>query len=383
MIKSEENDVSRLHVRREDIIYYQHLIDVVSNGIICTDIQASIVFVNQTALDMLGYSSEELLGRPFEVIFVMEDRDLCCSRVVEDTLDHGSYEGEFLFERRDGNHFPGQLSSSCLREDDGIKDIVFVINDLTEQKKLQQNFMNSQKMASLGKVIEGISHEIRNPIVSLGGYTRRLIRTLEPDHLGQSFLQIILEDVQRMEDMLQDINNYVSFAKKYQAFFKKVDLHGIIKDALQSLRLPINVKLEETYPTENPWIYGDTSHLRELFLHLLENAMEAMPEGGVLRLILKQEDSNALVEIEDTGVGIANADLPHIFNPFFSTKTKSVGVGLAKAYIIVEEHKGEIEVKSNMSKGTTFMLSFPLDRRQRARRDEKLLMRPLDNNDRG
>lgn len=362
--------MARPQVRRKDISYYQDLIDVVSNGIICTDTQARIVFVNQTALDMLGYSSEELLGRPFEEIFVEEDRDLCCPRVIQETLDNGSYEGEFLFQRRDGNRFPGQLSSSCLREDDGIKDIVFVINDLTEQKKLQQNFMNSQKMASLGKVVEGISHEIRNPIVSLGGYTRRLIRTLEPDHLGQSFLQIILEDVQRMEDMLQEINNYVSFAKMYQAFFKKVDLHGIMEDALQSLRLPMNIKLEDTYPTEGPWIFGDASHLRELFLHLLENAMEAMPEGGVLRLMLKQEDSNALVEIEDTGVGIADADLPHIFNPFFSTKTKSAGVGLAKAYIIVEEHKGEIEVKSNMSKGTTFVLSFPLDRRQQARREE-------------
>jgi two-component system CheB/CheR fusion protein len=359
--------MTQARARQKDI-YYHEIIDVVGNGIICTDAEACIVFANQTALGMLGFTAEELLGASFAMIFVKEDRDLCCPRVIEETLGNKRYEGEFILQRKDGTRFPVHLSSSCLKDED-LEDLVFVINDLTHQKKLQQGLLHSQKMASLGKVVEGISHEIRNPIVSLGGYARRLARTLEPDHPGHRSLQIIMEDVERMEEMLQEINNYVAFAKTYQVNFTKLDLHIVTKDALQCLRIPGEVKLEETYPTEGPWIYGDSNHLRELLLHILENAIEAMPDGGILRVLLKQEDSGAFVQIQDTGVGIANYDIPHIFNPFFSTKTKSTGIGLAKSYIIVEEHTGEIEVDSDVSRGTTFTISFPSDRRQRARRD--------------
>lgn len=353
---------------RKKNIYYHDLIEVVRNGIICTDHQALIVFVNKTALDMMGYSIEELLGASFEMIFVMEDRELSCPRVIEETIEKGRYEGEFLLQRKDGTRFPIHLSSSCLKDED-MEDLVFVINDLTEQKKLQENLLNSQKLASLGKLVEGISHEIRNPIVSLGGSARRLMRSLEPDHPGYGLSKIILEDAQRMEEMLLEVNSYVDFAKMYRALFTKLDLQSVIKDALQSLDIPKKIKLKETYPSEGPWIYGDPHHLRELFSHILKNAMEAMPDGGILRVLLKQEDTRGFVQIQDTGIGIATYDLPHIFNPFFSTKTKSTGVGLAKSYIIVEEHTGEIKVESDISRGTTFTISFPSDRRQRARRD--------------
>jgi two-component system sensor histidine kinase HydH len=104
----------------------------------------------------------------------------------------------------------------------------------------------------------------------------------------------------------------------------------------------------------------------------VENALEAMPEGGVLGVQLLREDPHVRVKIDDTGVGIAEEDLPHIFNPFFSTKTKSTGVGLAKVYTIVEEHAGQIDVRSRIDEGTTFTVSLPMDRRQTVRRDEHI-----------
>lgn len=361
--------MSPTDIPEPDVHFYLDLIDVVRDGIICTDLEACIVFVNQSALAMFGYFPEEILGTSLETIYVEKDRERCCFRVIQETFEKGFYRGEFLFQRRDGTCFPGQLSSSWLKQDEDARHLVFAVQDLTEQKKLQRRLLDSQKMASLGKVVEGISHEIRNPIMTLGGYARRLKRTLQPDHPGYSYLQIILEDVQRMEEMLREINDYVAFAQDYRGSFTKLDLQAVLKDALRAMNLPNRVRLEEAFPPEGPWIWGDRRNLRELFLHLLENALEAMPEGGVLRVGLSREDSQVSVKIQDTGVGIADDDLPHIFNPFFSTKTKSTGIGLAKVYTIVGEHAGQIEVQSKIDEGTTFMLSLPVDRRQSVRRD--------------
>jgi PAS domain S-box-containing protein len=355
--------------RQQDVHYYQNLVHVVRDGIICTDLQGRISFVNKSLLAMLGYLPAELLGAPLAKIHVEEDRSRCCPRVIQETLDKGAYAGEFLFRRRDGSRFPGHLSSSWMEQEDGTKHLVFVIHDVSEQKRLQKSLLDSEKMASLGKMMEGISHEIRNPIMTLGGYARRLKRTLEPGHVGHAYLQIILEDVQRMEKMLQEVNDYVAFAEDHGRAFTKLDLQGVFRDALMTLEIPERVHIAETFPAQGPWIYGDPGRLRGMFAHLLENALEAMPEGGTLRVQVSRENSQVRVRIEDTGVGIAEDDLPHIFNPFFSTKPKSTGVGLAKVYSIVREHGGQIEVESRVNGGTTFTLSLPVDRRQSVRRN--------------
>jgi PAS domain S-box-containing protein len=360
--------MSPVHDGHKNIEYYLNLIDVVRDGIICTDIEGRIVFMNQTALTMWGYQEKEILGKPFELIFVEEDRPQCCPRVIQATLADRHYEGEFLFQRRDGSRFPGYLSSSRLVKRDKKQDIVFVVHDLTEQKRMQRRLLESQKLASLGKLVEGVSHEIRNPIVTLGGYARRLKRTFERDHSAQEYIGIILEEVERMESMLKDVEEYLQFAQAHRPSFTRVNLQDIMKGVIGGLSLPDNVLLEEVYPSEGPYIYGNPRRLHELFYHLLENSIEAMPGGGCLRMAIEQTDHQARVCIEDSGVGIPKHDIPNMFSPFFTTKTKGAGVGLAKVYIIVDEHSGMIDVQSVIERGTTFTLTFPRDRRQRPRR---------------
>jgi|Deesub1362B_J571_1020462.scaffolds.fasta_scaffold04151_3 PAS domain S-box-containing protein len=362
--------MSPYHRNPRDARYYLDLIDVVQDGIICTDADARIVLLNRTAVVMLGYPPEQLLDAPFETIYVVEDRSRCCPRIIQETLERGSYQGEFLFQRRDGSRFPGHLSSSRLRPGGKSGDIVFLLHDLTQEKRLQRRLLESQKMAYLGRLVEGISHEIRNPIVTLGGYARRLKRMLESDHPGQKYLDVILEDVQRMEAMLKDVENYVAFTKYRRPSFHRVDLQGVLMEAMQELQVPPGISLKLELPNRGPWIFGDPPSLQELFLCLLENAVEAMPRGGVLRVGLTQESGEARVIVQDSGIGIREEDLPFIFNPFFTTKTQGAGMGLARAYLVAEEHAGQIEVQSTPGEGTTFTVTFPLDRRQWVRRDE-------------
>lgn len=361
--------MSPYHLSPKDTCYYLDLIDVVQDGIICTDADARIVLLNRTAVVMLGYPPEQLLDAPFETIYVAEDRSRCGPRIIQETLERGSYQGEFLFQRKDGTRFPGHLSSARLRPGGKNGDIVFLLHDLSHEKRLQKRLLESQKMAFLGRLVEGISHEIRNPIVTLGGYTRRLKKMLEADHPAQEYLDVILEDVHRMEAMLKDVENYVAFTKFRRPLFRRVDLQWILMEAMRGLRVPSGISLKLELPNRGPWIFGDPPSLQELFLCLLENAVEAMPQGGELRVGLTEEAGEARLTVQDSGVGIREEDLPFIFNPFFTTKTQGAGMGLARAYLVVEEHGGHMEVQSTPGEGTTFTVTFSLDRRQWVRRD--------------
>jgi len=354
--------------KQRDLGGFVDLVDVVEEGILCSDPDGIVLMANLKALLLWGYREEEILGQSLRNLFVEEDRLHSYPMVLKEAVEKGEYRGEILFRRKDGGRFPGQLSVSRLRGE--ADDLVFVVRDLTDQKRLQQRLLESQKAAFLGKVVDGLSHELRNPIVTLGGYARRLEHSLTPDHPGHEHIRIILEEVQRMEAMLKEIEGYVQFAQVHRLAFTKVDLQGLMREVLDGLRIPQSVRLEAGYPPEGPWIYGDPVHLKELFHHLLENAIEAMPDGGVLGIRMEEVDSRAAVMVQDTGVGIPERALAHIYSPFFTTKTKGAGVGLAKSYIIVEEHSGQIDVQSGVDLGTTFAVSFPLDRRQRPRRDD-------------
>jgi PAS domain S-box-containing protein len=359
----------REYLRGRHADYLLDVIDAVREAILCADIRGTLLFANRSALCLWGYAPPELLGKPVDVLFSPECRGRGCDLLIRETLEKGEAEGEFLFWKKDGGAFLGHVRSALLRGQEGPSDVICAVQDLTEQRRLQRRLLESQKMAFLGKLVDGLAHEIRNPIVTLGGYARRLERTLGPDHPGRPYVGIVLEDVARMEGMLREIEEYLRFARGHRLAFTRLDLQAILREALGRLPLPEGIRLETAFPEDGPWIYGDAAHLTELFHDLLENAVEAMRRGGVLTVELATSGGRALARVRDTGVGIPEKSLQHIYSPFFTTKTKGAGVGLAKAYIIVEEHGGQIEVASEVDQGTAFEVSFPLDRRQRPRRE--------------
>ncbi len=324
-----------------------------------------ILFSNRAAAELWHLSNGERENLTISHLFHKGEE--CAKGILQELMVRGKYEADVLFQKSNGERFLGAVRGCVLEGEGGDFRIVLSVRDLTEQRKLQERMLESQKLSYLEKVVEGLSHEIRNPIVSIGGYARRLDKMLEPDHPGRATLQVIMEDVQRMESMLREVEGYLEFAKTHKLSFAKLDLQEVVREALALVRIPEEIRLETHYPQRGPWIYGDRAHLRELFRHLLENAVEAMPNGGVLRLEVKAMADCAKVLVVDTGIGIPEKFLPHIYSPFFTTKTKGAGVGLAKASIIVQEHGGHIEVQSEVEKGTTFEVVFPFDRRRTPR----------------
>lgn len=348
---------------------WPRILDAVPDAVLVLGPEGSILFCNQAALDLWRYDRSEMEGLGLSRLLADGSPARCAGGILQTALDRGHCQGDFLFQKKDGERFLGSVRACLLegRSEARPGTVIVSVRDFTEQRRLQQRILESQKLSYLEKVVDGLSHEIRNPIVTLGGYARRLEKMLEPEHPGRVPLRIILKDVERMEGMLREMQDYLEFAKSHRMSFVKLDLHEVVREAVALVPRPANTKLEESYPAAGPWIFGDQAHLRELFRHLVDNAVEAMPHGGLLRVKVEQTGQLARVRIQDTGVGIPEKFLPHIYSPFFTTKTKGAGVGLAKVHIIVEEHGGEIDVVSEVAKGTSFDVTFPLDRRQTPR----------------
>lgn len=239
-----------------------------------------------------------------------------------------------------------------------------------ELERAQQQMVQSERMASLGKMAASVAHELNNPmsgILGLAKYVRRRLNKLdlkpeEKESLSKD-LEVIESEARRCGNI---VKNLLLFAREGREGFEEVDLNDVLKKAfvLISHHLELSgVKLESELCPDGCVVVGNADELKQAFLAMLINAVEAMPEGGVLTVrteTLEGEDK-VRVEIRDTGVGIPEDVLPHIFEPFFTTKTggEGLGLGLAVVYGIVQKHRGRIMVDSKVGQGTTFTIELP------------------------
>jgi signal transduction histidine kinase len=239
---------------------------------------------------------------------------------------------------------------------------ILALRDLTAQEELELRVEESERLAALGQIAQGMAHEIRNPLMAVGGLVRRLERQLSAEEPGQAYLPAIRENVQRMETMVRDIDEYLRYVRVSSDHFRSIPLEEVLKDALKRLNAAANlsaVHLEiETF--DHLQIHGDAPSLTEMFFQIFRNAVEAMPHGGVLRVRAFPEDGQAVVRVTDSGRGIPLEHSSTIYHPFFTTKMTGAGMGLTKVHMITQRHRGKIDMDSRSQGGTTFTVRLPL-----------------------
>ena len=227
----------------------------------------------------------------------------------------------------------------------------------------QEQLIRSEKLAVIGQLASGVSHELRNPLGAIknaGFYIRRRVTntnlpTTEPRVL--EFLDIIDEEVNSANKVIADL---LGFSRVAKPTVVPANIAGIIEDALRYTPVPENVALIKEINHNLPMVMVDSDQIKQVFLNIALNALQAMPEKGG-RLDIRATDKGKFVEVEfiDTGRGIPDSVKKKIFDPLFTTKAKGVGLGLSVCKTIMERHEGDIKVKSEEGKGTTFTLSLP------------------------
>ena len=234
----------------------------------------------------------------------------------------------------------------------------------TQLLQTQNRLIQSEKLAALGEMVAAITHEIKNPLTSIGGFARRLSRSFSNESPEKKYMNIILKEVQRLEDFL---NETLTYSRGSIHLSGPHELHRILEETLLILEGQLQekrIRLRKDFMAGLPSLYCDPAQVKQVFMNIIINAIQAMGEEGTLSIrtsrMRKNEQPYIEVEIEDTGGGIGIDILDNIFNPFFTTKAEGTGLGLAIAHKIVTQHQGEIEVTNHPGSGATFQIRFPL-----------------------
>jgi signal transduction histidine kinase len=243
---------------------------------------------------------------------------------------------------------------------------VVILEDITEKKKMEEELLQTSKLASIGKLTAGISHEIGNPLASISS----LVQELRSLHMESH------EDVEFAGESLKSINGHIEriakIVRSLGDFARTSSAEKVTSNIWEILERTINlVKYDKRFKNiqlatdvqEIPLLKINPDKIQQVFLNLTINALDAMPDGGRLSISMKRVDSSVEVTFSDSGAGIDESMLGKVFDPFFTTKTpgKGTGLGLSICYGIINEHNGTIAVKSRKGEGTTFVINLPLE----------------------
>jgi len=228
-------------------------------------------------------------------------------------------------------------------------------------RKTEAQLIRSEKLAALGQLAAGIAHEIRNPLTSINILIHSLRERLPSENSQQEDLKVIEEEIHRMNEI---VDQFLRFAKPAPPFFEKTDVLSIVEETLQLLRLQAEkqrIAVEREFQAL-PMILIDPEQMKQAMLNLLLNAIQAMPEGGLLTLKGRNSEEGQWIHlsIQDSGMGISGEDIDKLFDPFFSTKEGGIGLGLSITHRIIDQHHGKIEVESSPGMGTLFTVWLPI-----------------------
>lgn len=235
-----------------------------------------------------------------------------------------------------------------------------------ELQKTQEQLLRTERLSALAELSQGVAHEVRNPVMSIGGFARRLKKKLEQDKTLEGYVDIILKESARLERMVKDIEHFTAMP---EPDIKEVKLSSLLHDTLFAWEQEPgaqHMNLQLTSPAEDPILHLDKRQIVLALIHLFRNAADAMPNGGTISMSTSWEDEYLVMSVKDNGPGIDPEDLPRIFDPFFTAKPQGSGLGLTTVNRIVSDHRGQIRVCSEPGAGTEFKIylrpHLPTDR---------------------
>ena len=371
--------------------FLESILNTSVDGIIVNDSKGSVILANEAAAKIMGYSREEFIGN-HTTIFVPREigQEEGGEELITKLFERGVVIGdEHTWVRKDGNLVDVEVNAALLRDNEGNPTgSVASIRDITERKEMEKKFLQSEKLKSLGELAGGVAHDFNNVLSVILGRAQLLKMGIAASKGIQERMKSF-SDIRRgldiivraAEDGAETVRRIQEFSRRKDEdkYFTSVSINEVIdhaleftevrwKDKAESKGTKINIR-KEFSPL--PLTVGSSSELREVFINLINNAVDAMPQGGTITIKTFKEDSHISIILEDTGTGVHEAVRDKIFDPFFTTKgVKSTGLGLSVSYGIINRHRGSISVDSVEGQGTTFSLELPISELPLAEEEE-------------
>jgi PAS domain S-box-containing protein len=350
------------------------------DGVIAADMEGNILIFNDSAAKICGYSLEEALGGlNIRAIYPGDD-----AREVMKKLRSSDYGGRgklrslhVNIRSKDGRSIPISLNAALVYQEDREVATIGFFRDLRETLRMQKELENTQiqllqaeKMAALGKLAAGVAHQLNNPLGGITLYAKLLTEEYDLKDKAKEDLNRVVRDAQRCSDIVKEL---LIFARQTRQQMRSHDINADVSRTLflmENQAIFHNIEIEKHLSPNLPPVHGDIQQLNHLFMNIILNAAEAMEGKGrlVVKSYLSSSATRVCVAISDSGPGIPDDVLPHIFEPFYTTKDqgKGTGLGLSLAYGIVETHGGSISVETGSGEGTTFTVELQVADRKEA-----------------
>jgi two-component system sensor histidine kinase PilS (NtrC family) len=331
----------------------------VGTGLIALDRSHTITTFNRAATTITGVPAAAALGRPWQALF----GDLVSLPAIEADLatdPDSSSRHEAVLPRPGGSTVPVRLTFWALKagDEDEQLGVICACEDLTAVRAMEERLRQADRLATLGRMSANIAHEIRNPLASLTGAIEVLASSGTAGEVRERLAQIVLKESGRLTEILRAFLEYARPAPLVRARVNVVEPIDEVLVLLEHRAAAGTLKIAREFPPSLEWV-ADVQQFRQAVWNLCLNAVEAMPDGGELRVTAEVVGDRLEVRVGDTGEGIAREDFGHVFEPFFSTKLDGSGLGLALVHRIMQEHGGEVHVESAPGAGSAFTLRFP------------------------
>jgi len=336
----------------ENVRLMQGILASMSSGVALLTRDGNVKLMNRQGVHILRRGDEDLVGSRLTEI-VPETQAFLHARA-------GARE-EIAVLVPGGNSVPIGFTSSPYAAGGGDQeDLIVVFQDLTELKALQAQHLDKERFAAIGRVVASVAHEIRNPLFGISAIGQIFERDLK-DPVLQDLSRLLLTEAKRLNLLAEDL---LLYGRPMQLKLEQADLRVLWEEVLDLHRDELKrrrIKVTGDYAVRHPVATFDSHQIRQVFVHLLRNSMEAAPDGGSISITMLLEDRNILFRVSDTGPGIPKERLPHVFDLFYTTKPGGTGLGLAVCRKILEDHGGDILVTSEEGRGASVTIKLPYE----------------------
>ncbi|MFC4769428.1 PAS domain S-box protein [Effusibacillus consociatus] len=346
---------------RESEAKYRLIAENMTDMIGVTDPQGIFQYASPSIRTVLGFTPEEYVGKR-RIDCIHPDDLIGCQQALARTEAEKIPVGlEFRHKHKDGHWVTIEAYFIPVTNENGeLQSIIFVGRDRSELKKAEELLQKSDKLSLVGQMAAGVAHEIRNPLTALRGFVQLLqSQTQTADH--QQYFQVMLTELDRINFI---VNEFLYLAKPQAVNFQRKDLNMMLLDVISLLdgqAILNNVQIKTDFSSDIPYITCEENQLKQVFVNILKNAIEAMPTGGNIEIQVKLQDRNQVsIRFIDQGMGIPPERIPKLGEPFYTTKEKGTGLGLMVSYKIIQEHRGNITIDSEVDKGTVVEITLPV-----------------------
>lgn len=347
--------VPRQSVSSEQIDLYKSLVEQAHVGIyVCKN--KELFYLNRRCAEMLGYTEEELIGRDLLDLIYPEDRPQMInyySDCISDSKPALHFQIRGLKKNGDLIHLEGH---GYIISHNGEQMTIGTCWDVTERKRTEEMLRRSDKLSVVGQLAAGVAHEIRNPLTSIKGFLHLMKNRKQENPM---YLDIMDSELERIQFI---VNEFLLMAQPHSVQFRSVQLHSLLGDIVNRLEpqaFSQKIHIHTEFGNRSPLVYGEEQKLKQAFINIVQNALDAMPTGGDVYIRVQLKGDRTVIRFEDSGRGIPEERLKKLGEPFYVSHEKGSGFGLMMSFKIIEAHEGKVKINSILNVGTVVEVSLP------------------------